>query len=342
MLPKKADDLAFSVLRDIYDLPDDDLSGIDPATFRERIRNIHRGYSAENEFAAIASWLGHCSLLTHPDEVLHSDGSYGVPDYLVVVNRQDKSLSFLVEVKTKEKDRLVWGEKYHAKMLKFAELLGMPLLVAWRRFGLWTLNDVALFEKRETAYHLTVDAAMKNNLMGVLFGNVWIRLRGGFRMELGIEILDPIVDDTSEVLPERTYECIIREAGFYTDRGKVPKELSSGLFLLLLAKAAEPHIERQGRFLRQVFPTDSEGMFNSSDLLFASLSWRRAETEEIDWLAEIRKGLPIPQIDLRESLRHALEAGAVQYVFDQQPHYVPPFLEGWVKTGDRADGPKES
>jgi hypothetical protein len=335
MLPKKADDLAFSVLRDIYDLPSEDLANVDPAKFSERIRDIHRGYSAESEFAAIASWLGHCSLLTHPDEVLHTDGSYGVPDYLVVVSRESRSVSFLVEVKTTEKDRLVWGAKYHAKMEKFSQLLVKPLLVAWRRHGLWTLNDVSLFEKRETAFHLSFESAMENNLMGMLFGNVWIRLREGFRMELGIEILDPVVDETSDVLPERTYECVVREAGFYTDKGKVEKDLSSGLFLLLLAKGAEPRIERQGRHLRQIFPTDPEGMFNSSDLLFASLSWKRSEGEEVDWLAEIRKGLPIPQVDLRESLRQALEAGAVQYIFDQKPHYVPPFLEKWL--GEDAD-----
>jgi hypothetical protein len=329
MLPTKADNLAFSVLRDIYEVPEAELSGVDPTAFGERIRTIHKGLSAENEFAAIASWLGRCSLLTHPDEVLHTDGTYGVPDFLIVVHRGAEKIAFLVEVKTKEEDRLVWSKKYRTKMRKFADLLGMPLLVAWRRHGLWLLNDAALFEKREKAYHLTFDAALKSNLMGMLFGNVWIKLKEGFRMELKMEILDSI-DEQSGVVPEGAYRCIIREAAFYTTKGEVPKDLSSGLFPLLLAKAAEPRIERESRFLRHIFPTDPEGMFNSSDLLFANLSWGRPDDQEIDWKAEISKGLPVPTIALRESLRHALEAGAIQYVFDQQPEIVPPFLTGWT------------
>lgn len=95
MLPTKADDLAFSVLRDIYEVPEAELAGVDPAAFGERIRTIHKGFSAENEFGAIASWLGRCSLLTHPDEVLHTDGIFGVPDFLIVVNRGTERIAFL-------------------------------------------------------------------------------------------------------------------------------------------------------------------------------------------------------------------------------------------------------
>ena len=35
-----------------------------------------------------------------------------------------------------------------------------------------------------------------------------------------------------------------------------------------------------------------EGMFNLSDLLFTNLSWFREEGNEVEWITEIRKGLP--------------------------------------------------
>jgi hypothetical protein len=57
--------------------------------------------------------------------------------------------------------------------------------------------------------------------------------------------------------------------------------------------------------------------------------------------AEIRKGLPVPQVELRESLRHALEAGAVQYVFDQQPQVVPTFLDGWIQKAAESSASQE-
>ena len=78
----EASDVAFSVLRDLYKLEDLEGVQLDPQSLRKRIQQIHKGLSAEMEFAAIASWLGHSTLLTQPDQVLHNDGSYGVPDFM--------------------------------------------------------------------------------------------------------------------------------------------------------------------------------------------------------------------------------------------------------------------
>ena len=96
--------LVFSYLRDVYALGGDDINSIDPEKFIEKVKRTHRGLSAEHEFAAIASWLGKCSLLTQLDEALHSSGKYRVPDFLVVVKRNGKEVPFLVEVKTDSKD----------------------------------------------------------------------------------------------------------------------------------------------------------------------------------------------------------------------------------------------
>jgi hypothetical protein len=104
--------------------------------------------------------------------------------------------------------------------------------------------------------------------------------------------------------------------------------LTSELFPLFLTKAGEPSTERQGKFLRHVFPVNPEGMFNLSDLLFTNLSWHHAGDDEIDWIAEIRKGLPQNNRDLHTVLNEALEIGAVQYVFQQQPERIPAFLHG--------------
>lgn len=320
-------DLAFSILRDFYHLSDADIVALEPAAFVERLKGIHRGFNAEHEFAAIASWLGRCKLVAHPDEVYVTDGDFRVPDFIVVSQVEGHEIPFLVEVKTTDADELIWSKKYLSSLRRFASLLGMPLLVAWKRYGLWTLCDSAEFAIAQTAFHLTFDSALKNNLMTALFGNVFVIVKEGFRFELTYELLDA-VDVTQDLLPEGQYHARVVDAALYTYKGRVPSELTSDLFPIFLTKESEPRTERDGRFLHHIFPVDPEGMFNLSDLLFTNLTWYRDDRIQVDWITEIRKGLPNKATDLHEILRRALDVGAVQYVFQQQPATIPEFLKG--------------
>src|SRR5271163_4717859 len=104
--------LTFPFLRDIYGLSGDDLGALDPVSFVDKVQRVHRGMSTEHEFAAIASWLGNCSLLTQLDDVLHSDGVFRAPDFLVVANLEGRRIPFLVEVKSATDDTLKWSAGY--------------------------------------------------------------------------------------------------------------------------------------------------------------------------------------------------------------------------------------
>jgi len=320
-------DLAFSVLRDFYHLSDADTAKLEPDAFVARLKGIHRGFNAEHEFAAIASWLGRCKLVAHPDELYATNGEFRVPDFLIVSQVNGREVPVLVEVKTTDDDELVWSEKYLTSLRRFAELLHMPLLVAWKRYGLWALCDTSQFAIAETAFHLSFETAMKNNLMTALFGNVFITVKEGFRFEMTYELLDA-VDVARELLPEGQYQAKVVDVALHTHKGRVPSGLTSELFPLFLTKAGEPTTEREGKFLRHVFPVNPEGMFNLSDLLFTNLTWFREERNEVEWITEIRKGLPQNGRDLHTVLKEALEVGAVQYVLQQQPQDIPVFLRG--------------
>ncbi len=327
MLPANRMELAFSILRDVYKLTENEIAALSPEALARRLQGIHHGWNVEHEFGAIASWLGHCKLVTHPDEVYSSDGSFRVPDFLIVSKVRDREIPFLVEVKTTENDQLVWSEKYRTSILRFAELLKMPVLVAWKRYGLWTLCDTTEFRLVETAYHLSWDSAIKNNLMTVLCGNVFITVNDGFRFELKYELLDEEAANT-ELLPEGQHRAQIVEAGLYTPKGRIPSQLSSELFPLFLTKAGEPTTQRDGKFLRHIFPVDPEGTFNLSDLLFTLLTWNKEVATGLNWIVEIRKGLPKNERDLHTVLREAIDLQAVRYVLEQQPERIPTFLDG--------------
>src|SRR6185437_12061882 len=81
-MPDYNTNFVFSYLRDVYGLQGEDINALDAEAFIEKVKRTHQGLSAEHEFAAIATWLGKCSLITQLDNVLHSSDQYRVPDFL--------------------------------------------------------------------------------------------------------------------------------------------------------------------------------------------------------------------------------------------------------------------
>ena len=50
-------------------------------------------------------------------------------------------------------------------MVRYANMLKLPLLVAWRFGNIWTLLDVRLLEPSPIRYKIEFDEAIKNTLM---------------------------------------------------------------------------------------------------------------------------------------------------------------------------------
>ena len=323
---KKVPDYAFPILRDIYSVDEAEFETLDPDALIDRIQRVHKGLSAEHEFAAIAAWLGKCSLLSQLDDVLHSSGVYRAPDFLVVANHEGREVPFLVEVKSTDVGKLKWSASYFESLRAFARLLNLPLLIAWKRGRLWVLTDASHFTKKVTAYHLTFEEALKNSLMSVLFGNVWIRFTEDFRLEFRMRIKDD-VDFNVEVLPEGTCTLQIEDAGLWGSKGRLRPDQGKELWWFLVTAASETTFDRVHDIATQRFIAESASMFNLSDVLLAQLLWNKGDEDAIEWLTEIRRGLPKLKTDLHELLRHAVEVGAVRYVFDQIPQVVPDFLK---------------
>lgn len=329
MLPNEPTPHIFSVLRDIYGVQADELDALDMKAYISRIRGIHHGLSAEHEFAALASWLGNPRLIIHADEVLATDNHFRVPDFLIVARRGGEDIPFLVEVKSGERGKkLVWSEDYLDSMRGFANMLKLPILVAWKPFGFWILSDTVLFEKKTTAYHLDAQVAMKSNLMTALLGNVFIKLKEGFRLEIHFKLIDS-EHAANPLLPPGEYPFEIVESSLYTATGQLSSELNKQLFPIFLTRATDQsETVRTGAILRQTWTTDSDSMFAASDIMLTNFSWHKEPGEKVDWLTALRKGQVTPNVDLPNILERGIQAGAIRYVFEQQPQVIPAFLEG--------------
>jgi Holliday junction resolvase len=149
----------------------------DPASFIKRVQSIEYGLSAETEFAAILSWLGHCSLVHRLDQDYfssHSNEKWCIPDLFAIFEHDGIRAPVLIEVKTTRKlERLALRTSDLEAMQRYASALSLPLLIAWkpRRLGFWLLVDPIHFEKKDTKSILCLEASLKNNLLSSVAGD---------------------------------------------------------------------------------------------------------------------------------------------------------------------------
>ena len=143
-----------------------------PAEIAKRVRRLDLGLPAEDEFSVICAWLGKCRLLHKLDQQqvpAASRKSYQVPDLLALF---EAGGPFLIEVKVKARQTLSFQPGYLKRLTEYAALLRMPLLIAWKFHTIWTLFDARHLTLARTNFNISWSEAMKQNLLGVLAGDV--------------------------------------------------------------------------------------------------------------------------------------------------------------------------
>src|SRR5690606_23346227 len=127
--------------------------------------------------------------------------SYQVPDMFAVFANGEKLVPVRIEIKTTTKQHptpLPWKPNYLAKLKRYANLLNLPLLVAWKfrlkNTGLyfWSLFDVNIFTESDNKFQVTFETASSENLLGQLAGDFLIVIKSG--TSLNFE-LTPIGND---------------------------------------------------------------------------------------------------------------------------------------------------
>lgn len=108
----------------------------DPIQIAQQVRRLDRGLPAEDEFIAVCSWLGKTRLIHKLDQhqaPSQSHASYQVPDLLAIY---EESGPVLIEVKSKKASTLSFRPDYLARLQTYADVLQMPLLIAWKYHGM--------------------------------------------------------------------------------------------------------------------------------------------------------------------------------------------------------------
>ncbi len=303
----------------------------DSATLLKQLQHIEYGLSAEVEFAAIASWLGRCSLAHRLDQDQFSspgvDAEWRIPDLLLILEHQGETVPLLVEVKTTAKETLAFTPEYLKGLRQYADAVGLPLLIAWRprRLGKWCLFDPELARPAGRKLVLDLDT-LKNDLMGWVLGDFMIVPKAGARFSIRFELQRlPTPAKDAETIEAKLAEVYWQDAaGHRTD---APPD---GVLVTVLSRS-ELVSEREGSRLIQSWISGEDGTC-AQGILRATVAFAISEEERIHW-RPVAKDLE--NILSRNQLLKDLNANLgtfVQYVLFQEPHMLPTFVpDSWNK-----------
>lgn len=147
----------------------------DATAIAERVNRLNIGLPLEDEFSIICGWLGQCNLVHKLDQQQYptrSNETFQVPDLLASFNvRGAGNTTVLIEVKSFKKNVLSFRPDYVSRLKTYGKMLGLPVLIAWKRYGIWNLVDLDIFTKAKNNFNLNFNDAMRNTLMGKILGD---------------------------------------------------------------------------------------------------------------------------------------------------------------------------
>ncbi len=306
--------------RIIYEVAEN-MGWSDPESIKAWVQRLERGLPAEDEFSVLVSWLGHCKLVHKldqlqfpPDSTIH----FRVPDLFAIFEHNGQDYPVLIEVKKKEDSKLSWKPDYLTSLKRYSDLLDVPLLVAWKCRGFWSLFEVRHFKRDFQNYNISFEAAMKQNLMGLLVGDFSYSLQPGLSLHFRMKKLEKTPDG---------WNAQIEQAYFSNANGE-RFESAPGLLPLFLSSVQEDTLTEEEGCLVQSFviPTDRISEFAHRSLV--KLVWFAATGEgATSWRVFLQgKTLPTLAKNFLDAFPKASEAGFVQNIFRQVPHDQPIFL----------------
>lgn len=293
----------------------------DAAEIAEFVSRLERGLPAEDEISVIFHWLGRCRLVHKLDQYPYPPNAwqnYRIPDLLAVFDVEGKTVPVLVEVKVSAENVLSWKPDYLAALQHYADLLGLPLLVAWKHRSFWTLFEARHLQKATTNFNLSFSGALGQTLLGLLAGDFSFSFREGVGAHLKIRKLK----DSGT-----GFDGVIEEAYFLNSRGEKHSG-TGGLFQLFGCIDQEQEVQEDANHAVVSFVVQS-----SEQAEFA----HRALVTVLSMLGEANDALVWRQVLLKEQLpqlgaspqqaaRNALDAGFLQRVINIMPKTRPAFL----------------
>lgn len=307
-----------------------------------RLDRLMRGLPAEDEFMAMAVWMEKCKLIHKLEQEqfpLSSSDKYQVPDILAVFDHNGQEIAVLIEVKTSEKQtfpfaKLRFAESLYERLNNYANLAGLPLLIAWRtppfiidrRGGYWMLFDIREMQQHESAYYMDCSDAMKADLMFLLLDSVHVVPKPGVSFTFVLEDLGPT---RKKVSSGEEHIMKVRDVRFLDADGDPITKVSWPQFVLWMFAEHEEKQTWHGNLVDITFEVPEESSMLPSYALLPLILFemRSEEKRPKNWYHVIKEGGfgPFSYSQFKQAMQDGIGT-FVRYVFRVVPHKRPDFL----------------
>jgi Holliday junction resolvase len=307
-----------------------------PEELINKLEQLKRGLPLENEFISLALWMGNCSLIHKFDQnqmPKWAKDHFQVVDLFAVFRHKEKLVPVLIEVKSTQEPKIKFSENYHRKIKAYARLNKLPLLVAWKvvNYGMWFLLDIERFQRKEKAYHLEFQEAVRENLLGILLDDFSIHFRPGIKFIIKFEkekLLSQKVEKGKRV---EEWHMRITEANFLNYKGQQVKIVPSLLLYMLSLAGLEEKTRSDNKYLSQIWELPKDCMIFASGMHGIAMVGIEGEyyPTKINWEEIIFNEKYKFTFDfLNKAARESMERGFVHIIGHIVPNTIPDFLRG--------------
>lgn len=306
--------------------------GAEAEQIAARIQRLNVGLPREDEFSVICGWLGCCDVIHKIDQKQTPEKStekYQVPDLLAVFNVKGKAVPALIEVKSKKDNTLSFRPDYMERLQRYADVVNLPILIAWKWQSLWMLFELRHLKKAQKNYNIHFGEAIKENLLGVLAGDFSYSLYPKAGLHFGIKKEELIGTEETEDGKTEQWKMVIEDVYFTNGDGEIVRKLPSQvqqLFVTWDLEESEEHTDTHIT-MNNVVPEGS--MLFAHMALVRLLNWQMPTDQDIHWRAMLHGSNIVKGIDnFRDAIQEAMVHKIVRTVINQVPRTEPAFDVG--------------
>ncbi len=301
-----------------------------PTELAERVRRLDIGLPVEDEFAVVCSWLGKTRLLHKLDQQqipLHSASKYQVPDALALFNADEVDRPVLIEIKSKAAIKLSFKADYYERLKRYANLMDLPLLIAWKYHNVWVLFEANHMKLARTNYNILFTDAIKESLLGILAGDVAYKIGNGAGLHFQARKIERVEKSSDEDETSELWQMVMESVTFTDREGQHRKDLSSDVKALFTTWDLESRDTISDTHVTTSFIATGEGVQFAHTALVRLLAWQNKQNETTNWRKQLRNPKVTKDVDdFEATLLRALDQKVVHCVMHLQPLTKPRFL----------------
>lgn len=303
----------------------------DPSEVAASVRRLNVGLPKEDEFSVMCGWLGNCEIVHKLDQTQTprtSSQTYQIPDLLIIFRLKNGPMPVLVEVKSYKDNKLSFRQDYFERLRNYGKALSLPVLIAWKRYGMWTLFELQHLKKASKNFNISFKQAMKENLLGVLAGDFAYSLHPQSGVHIQCRKEELVEKTPTENGYTEQWRMVIDDVYFTDGQERILRDLEAPVSSLFLSWNLEEKETHSDTHIVKSFVVSEHSMLFAHMALVRLLEFHLPGDQVIKWRGLLGKSQMLAGIqNFGDAVKVAMDRGIVRTILHQLPQTHPIFLE---------------